>query len=770
MSWPVVKALLGHYRRYPLQIFLVWLGLTLGISLLVGVTAINHQARQSYEHGEQLFSNPLPYRIRPRHMANKIPQGFYIQLRRDGYYQCAPFESYRLSTQKGMDIMLLGIDPVAMLSLNDGKTLNEQQTLALMRPPYPVLVSENLARLQQWQTGEYIILEDGTQLGPVMIDHDELVSGTQVIADLSLLRMLRKSSGLSVIACGDMPQEKLQRLKDSLPNGMTLVRSSRSELESLTRAFHMNLNAMGMLSFLVGLFIFYQAMSLSLIQRQPLVGIMRQTGVSGWQLACALIIELFLLVTISWLCGNVFGLTLANQLMPSVSSSLGDLYDTNVVLSVDWSWSWSLYSLIMAVVGAGLACAWPLVRLLRAQPIRLTARLSLMRFAGAEFALQAMFACFLSVAAIAIYQAPQTQESGFAIIALMLLSVALFTPYWIWGMFNSLSFTLRWVKIRWFFSDAAASMSYRGVATMAFMIAMAANIGVETLVGSFKGTTHQWLTQRLAADIYIYPSNNASARISSWLSTQPEVDSVWWRWEKDLKADNRMLQAVSTGSSEGELKAMTVKLGVLNYWYQLHHSRSVMISESMSLKLGIRPGDTIDLPAPLGRGWQVVGVYYDYGNPYKQVMLSHKNWLYSFAGQGNVSLAVVMKDGTNTEGLKRRLETIFMLSSERIFDNSNLYHQAMRVFDRTFAIAGSLGNLTLFIAVFGIFFATLAGEVSRQRHITLMRCLGISGKELVLLGGLQLFVFGLISFLIAIPLGLALAKLVVDIVIRQSLG
>ncbi len=67
MLWPVVRALLGHYRRYPFQIILVWLGLTLGVSLLVGVSSINSHARQSYEHGEKLFSNPLPYRIRPKH-------------------------------------------------------------------------------------------------------------------------------------------------------------------------------------------------------------------------------------------------------------------------------------------------------------------------------------------------------------------------------------------------------------------------------------------------------------------------------------------------------------------------------------------------------------------------------------------------------------------------------------------------------------------------------------------------------------------------------
>ncbi|MCZ8486391.1 hypothetical protein O9993_16420 [Vibrio lentus] len=49
----------------------------------------------------------------------------------------------------------------------------------------------------------------------------------------------------------------------------------------------------------------------------------------------------------------------------------------------------------------------------------------------------------------------------------------------------------------------------------------------------------------------------------------------------------------------------------------------------------------------------------------------------------------------------------------------------MRVFDRTLAIADTLGNITLVIQQpFGIFFATVAGEVSRQRHISLQRCLG----------------------------------------------
>ena len=770
MLWPVVKALLGHYRRYPLQIILVWLGLTLGVSLLVGVTSINQHAKQSYTTGERLFSNPLPYRISTKHSANKVPQGFYIQLRRAGFNQCAPFDVIHLDAKSEMNLMLVGIDPVAMIPLQKGKSLGEMPILSIMKPPYPILISQDLASYMSWQDGDFIEMNDGSRLGPLQVDQNSLLSGTRLITDISLLRMLKRSSGLSSILCGEMSEEKLLALKKILPNGMTLTHNTRNELESLTKAFHMNLTAMGMLSFLVGLFIFYQAMSLSLIQRQRLVGMLRQAGVSGTQLAQALLLELSILVTVAWACGNFFGIILANELIPTVSASLSDLYDANVGLSIGWSWKSSIYSLIMSAMGALISCLWPLIRLLKSQPIRLSSRLSLMRFAGREFSWQALAACAFCVAAVAVYQAPKTQEIGFTIVALMMLSVALLMPFIMWHLFQNFSYSLRWVRVRWFFADAAASMSYRGVASMAFMLALAANIGVETMVGSFRDTTDKWLNQRLAADIYVYPNNNNAARMSGWLQQQPEVKSVWWRWEKDLPTDKGVLQVVSTGPSEGELDSLTVKLGVPSYWYQLHHGKSVMVSESMALKLDIRPGDVIDLHAPLGEGWQVAGVYYDYGNPYNQVMMSHRSWLYAFAGTGNVGLGVVLEENVNGEGLKNRLENVFRLSQDRIFDDSNIYNQAMRVFDHTFAIAGTLGNITLIIAVFGLFFATLAGELSRQRHFSLLRCMGVSGKELVLLGGLQLFAFGAISALIAVPLGLALAHVIVDIIIRQSFG
>lgn len=132
MLFPVAKALLGHYRRHPLQIFLVWLGLTLGVSLLVGVLAINHHAKNSYSEGEKLFSNPFPNRIRSIQENIPIPQAFYINLRRAGYTDCMPVQTLHLETTDDIDISLVGIDPVALMQISAKNLTGNNDMLSLI--------------------------------------------------------------------------------------------------------------------------------------------------------------------------------------------------------------------------------------------------------------------------------------------------------------------------------------------------------------------------------------------------------------------------------------------------------------------------------------------------------------------------------------------------------------------------------------------------------------------------------------------------------------
>ncbi|PSW21364.1 ABC transporter permease [Photobacterium sanctipauli] len=774
MSNPVAKALWGHYNRHPLQILLVWFGLTLGIALLVGVLAVNQQARESYRDGEQLFSNPFPYRIRHSQPSVEVPQGFYVQLRREGFNQCVPLDQTRVVTEKGQDFELVGIDPIALFSAfaanGNISAVNQVQMMELMQPPYPILVSNTLANYMGLVDGQHLTLENGQKIGPLKLVEQERIKGPRMMADMSLLRQLQSTPGLTAILCGEMTEREFAHLQNQLPIALKIEKEQSAALEPLTNAFHLNLFAMGMLAFVVGLFIFYQAMSLSFSQRQPLVGLMRQAGVSSIQLAKALSLELVVWIVMGLIGGNALGLLLAQQLLPSVAETLSDLYGANVSLSVTWHWQWGLSSLLIAVLGTLLACGWPLVRLIRTPPARLATHMSLVRFSGREFAIQALFSCFFIGAAFAVYQLPHGQQAGFVLIACILIASALAMPFLLWQLFKLLGVIVRSARLRWFFSDAAASLSYRGVAAMAFMLALASNIGMETMVGSFRNTTETWLDQRLAADVYVRPSINVAPRVSNWLENHDDVKQVWWQWRKSLPTEAGTLQVVSVGGTQAEKEALVVKVAMPEYWQQLHHQRSVLVSESLALKRGWEPGDVIELPAPMNENWTVAGVYYDYGNPYGQIILSQKRWQAMWPHRGQVGLAVHLKSGVDSLELMKNLGETFRLPPERVRNNAELMQRAMQVFDRTFIVTATLGKLTLFVAVCGLFFATVAGEVSRQRQFALLRCMGMTGRELALLGGGQLLLIGLLTALIALPLGLVLAQLLIDVVLKYSFG
>ncbi|GAM58652.1 attF component of attEFGH ABC transport system [Vibrio ishigakensis] len=174
------------------------------------------------------------------------------------FNQCIPFDIHRARTENNVDVQILGMDSLATAEIFLGGNVLNNPMLKMMQEPYPVLVNQVFMKFMGWKEGQMITLYDGEQLGPLVVDSQGLVNGSNLVVDMALSRKLRRGTGFSVIGCTDMPEEKLVAIKKMLPEGMTLRKNSRAELVSLTKAFHLNLTALGMLSFLIGLFIFYQ--------------------------------------------------------------------------------------------------------------------------------------------------------------------------------------------------------------------------------------------------------------------------------------------------------------------------------------------------------------------------------------------------------------------------------------------------------------------------------------------------------------------------------
>jgi putative ABC transport system permease protein len=94
----------------------------------------------------------------------------------------------------------------------------------------------------------------------------------------------------------------------------------------------------------------------------------------------------------------------------------------------------------------------------------------------------------------------------------------------------------------------------------------------------------------------------------------------------------------------------------------------------------------------------------------------------------------------------------------------------MRIFERTFTITEVLRWLAGLVAFFGILSALLALELERTREFGVLRAIGFAPWQLRRLMLMQTGLLGLVAGLIAIPLGVTLAALLVFVINERAFG
>ena len=81
------------------------------------------------------------------------------------------------------------------------------------------------------------------------------------------------------------------------------------------------------------------------------------------------------------------------------------------------------------------------------------------------------------------------------------------------------------MRAQWFWADTRQQLPGLSLALMALLLAMAANVGVSTMVSSFRLTFTGFLDQRLASELYVTANDAAQAqRIATDIA--PHVDAI----------------------------------------------------------------------------------------------------------------------------------------------------------------------------------------------------------------------------------------------------
>lgn len=752
MGWTGLIALMSHWRRRPVQLALLLLGLSLATALWSAVQAINGEARASYARAAAILGQDQLGQLM-REDGARMDQQVFVKLRRAGWLVSPVIEG----EMRFGDVRLrvLGIDPLTLPPQAQQVDFGAGDELLpfITAPGVLYAAPETAARLTGQATPPLRVAE-GLPPGTVLTD----IGQAQV-----LLGAKDKISRL--LLWPDQPIGRVP-LKKTAP-GLTLrAPSGTGDLARLTDSFHLNLTAFGFLSFAVGLFIVHSAIGLAFEQRRPVFRTLRALGLPACMLILLLIAELLIFALLAGLVGVALGYAVASALLPDVAATLRGLYGADVPGALSIRPAVWMAGLAMAAVGTLAAAAQSLWRLWRLPLLTPTRPRAWALASERALRAQGVAAMALLFTAAGIAYFGSGLEAGFALLAVLLLGAALALPLVLTGILHLGGRLARGPLAEWFWADTRQQLPGLSLALMALLLALAANVGVSTMVSSFRLTFTGWLDQRLASELYVSARTEAEAAvIHDWLAQRS--DAVLPVWSIDGRVAGQPAAIYGVADHATYRDNWPILSAVPDAWDRVATGEGALINEQLARRQGLGLGDQITLRG----GWRtsIVGVYSDYGNPIGQVIVGIDALVQHYPDVSRLRYAIRIAPD-KAEALAADLRAEFKLPAQNVIDQAAIKVFSLEVFERTFSVTAALSVLTLGVAGLAMFASLMTLSGMRLPQLAPVWAMGLTRRGVAWLELWRGLLLAALTMLAALPVGIGLAFVLLAVVNVEAFG
>jgi putative ABC transport system permease protein len=184
-----------------------------------------------------------------------------------------------------------------------------------------------------------------------------------------------------------------------------------------------------------------------------------------------------------------------------------------------------------------------------------------------------------------------------------------------------------------------------------------------------------------------------------------------------------------------------------------------LINEQVHFLAGVEIGEFIELKTDTGlQKYEVVGIFYDYGNPYFQFYLPRdvvaNGWKHYYSR--GIALWLKQDNKNAMQQAESSLKRLGVKPGDWI-KQAQVRKLSIGIFDRTFAITSAMNLLTMLVAACALMASLLAILQQRLPQFAQWRALGLRQGEQLLLVATPLLLFSAIVWLVSIPLGALLS-------------
>ncbi len=586
------------------------------------------------------------------------------------------------------------------------------------------------------------------------------------------------------------PEGVADALRKILPPQLTVRRPQirNNQVEKMIGAFKLNLTALSFVSLFVGMFLIYNSMSISVIRRRREIGILRSLGVSEKTTLLLFLSEGAILGFLGGILGIAIGLIMAKFTLASVSKTVTALYILVKAEQLTISSSTLVLGVVISVLVSLASAAGPAREAAGTRPREALSLAHLERkvsvHAGKLLCL-GLGALFLAL--IFGLQKPILGKPifGFASAFLILVGFSLITP----AGTRWLNTLLRPAMERLFGTEGRLASHYlkdsltrTAITIAALMTSLAMLISISLMILSFRKTVEIWVGQAITADIILTPATFA---VSGWDSFVPSEVTRYAKRHPDVKAVDRI------HVSEMEYQGRPVLLWAATTPVLLHQSRlrfvrgkeaeiiekvtkgeEVIVSETFSLKFGIREGQDILVQTPQGpKTFAIAGVFYDYTTENGMIIIDIDRYQEIWNDSRINRTALFLRDPSRLEEVRKEMGDRFSGKYQILaVSNRELRDEILHIFDQTFSIAHALKVIAFVVAILGIVNSMLALVIERERDFGILRAIGTFKKQIQKMTLLEAQLMGMVSFSLGTVSGILLSLVLIYVINKQSFG
>jgi putative ABC transport system permease protein len=587
-----------------------------------------------------------------------------------------------------------------------------------------------------------------------------------------------------------IPWAGLALANQSYPAQVRTPEANDQRIQDVMAGLQIGFALCGFGAMIVGLFLVYNALAVTVAERRHEIGILRSLGASRGQVWMLFVGEAGLLGLAGAILGVPGGVGFAHLGLDPMREVLSDLFVALEARQVIITPATILLAAAIGIVTALVAALVPAVRAAEEQPADAVRRNPPMAsWTYQVLQLAASLALVGSgIALIMIRKSLQERTGSFGGLVLVLLGLLLLTPLLVGVVARVLQPLARLflgLEARLAADNLIRSPGRTGLVITALAAGVAMVLQTAGVIRSNEEAILKWVDESIAADLFV----TAGSPVSGSGQNLPLPEDLGANIKATFSAVEAALPVRFHQAEFADTYVFIVALDAEGF-YQADKDRgsvpgldlyprlcepkanNVIVSDNFAALHGTKTGNVITLPgAREAVSFNVIGTAVDYSWNRGTVIMDRQTYKKYFNDSQVDVYDVYVRPGRDPVAVREAIMRLWGVEhSLVILKREELRQRIADMIRRLFGIAYSQEIVVGLVAALGVVMALLISVIQRRRELGLLRALGATRGQILGTVLAEATLMGIIGTLIGLAVGVPLEWYCVQVILFEEAG